>query len=245
MNRRTLLAAGLAATLAGCATTPTGPTVTVFAAASLKAAFTDLAATFGKAHPGTAVVFNFAGSQVLAEQLVQGARADALATADVATMGLVVRAGLASDAHAFASNRLIIAVPPGNPARIEGLADLARSGVRLVTCSPAVPCGAAAARVQHLAGVAWSPVSQEQAVSDVVAKVRAGEADAGLVYRTDVIASSGALEGIDFPESTRAATSLEIVALRGDQPALGAQFVDLVLSTEGRAVLHRAGFGSA
>ncbi|MFZ1410193.1 MAG: molybdate ABC transporter substrate-binding protein [Micropruina sp.] len=222
-------------------------TVTVFAAASLTGTFTDLGVVFEAKHPGVRVAFNFAGSPTLAEQIDQGAAADVFASADQASMTTVTRTGLsAGDSIVFASNRLTIAVPPDNPAKIAGFADLATPGLALVVCAPSVPCGAARVQVEQATGVRLSPVSEEQAVSDVMAKVLAGEADAGLVFQTDAIAAGEAVLAVDFPESSVAITQNAIVALTGgSQAELGQQFVDLVLSEEGRSVLAAAGFGPA
>lgn len=238
-------AAGITTGTAGTTPAPS-KTVTVFAAASLKATFTELGKTFEAGHPGVKVTFNFAGSQTLAEQITQGAPADAFASANEATMKTVTAAGLnAGEATLFATNRLTIAVPPTNPAGIATFADLAKPGLKLVVCAPAVPCGAATQTVSKATGVTLKPVSEEQSVTDVLGKVQTGEADAGLVYSTDVISVGGKVKGIDFPESSQAINKNSIVALRGGpQAALGQAFVDLVLSAEGRAVLKAAGFGS-
>lgn len=246
--------AGLALILPGCAATPvTSPgageakTVTVFAAASMKATFTALGKTFEAAHPGVTVTFNFAGSQTLAEQIVNGAPADVFASADESNMKAVTDAGLnASEPALYATNQLTIAVPPDNPAGIGSWKDLTKPGLKLVVCAPAVPCGAATQKVAEATGTALTPVSEEQAVTDVLAKVQAGEADAGLVYQTDVIAAGDTVKGINFPESAKAINRNPIVALaNGPQAALGQEFVDLVLSAEGQKVLAAAGFGSA
>ena len=221
--------------------------MTVFAAASMKATFTTLGKTFETSHPGMEVAFNFAGSQILAEQLTQGASADVFASADEANMATVTGAGLnAAASSLFATNQLIIAVPPDNPARIMAFADLAKHGLKLVICAAAVPCGAATVKVGTATGVTLTPVSEEQAVTDVLAKVVAGEADAGLVYATDVIAAGEKVRGIAFPEAANGINSNSIVALKaGPQVALGQEFVDLVLSADGQKVLAEAGFGAA
>ena len=221
--------------------------VTVFAAASMQPTFTELAKTFESAHPGATVTFNFAGSQTLAEQIAQGAAADVFAAANEATMKPVVDAGLtAAEPTIFATNQLTIAVPPDNPAGIAEFADLAEKGLKLVVCAPEVPCGAATKKVEQATGTTLSPVSEEQAVTDVLAKVQAGEADAGLVYKTDVIAAGDTVTGIDFSESSEAVNRNPIVALKdAPQAALGQEFVDLVLGAEGQQVLAAAGFGSA
>lgn len=241
----------LVATLVGCAGAAPGPagggrtTLTVFAAASLRGAFTELGDVFEDTHPGAAVSISFAGSQVLAEQLDQGARADVFAAADEPTMAGVVSAGLAAGPPVvFASNRLTIAVPPGNPAVIGSFADLARTDVEVVVCAPVVPCGKATRRAAAAAGVRLSPASEEQAVTDVLAKVQAGEADAGLVYATDARAAGATVAAIDFAESGASITRYPATVLAGAaHPTLAGEFLGLVTGPTGRSVLAAAGFG--
>jgi molybdate transport system substrate-binding protein len=254
-GRRQLLAlaaTALTVTSVGCSTAPeqggTGAkTVTVFAAASMKTTFTTLGKTFEGSHPGVSVTFNFAGSQALAEQITQGAPADVFASANDANMKVVTDAGLASGSpKLYATNHLAIAVPPDNPAKITTFSDLARPGIKLVVCAADVPCGSATVKVERATGVELSPVSEEQSVADVLAKVQAGEADAGLVYATDVLSAGKTVTGVDFPESGKAINNNSIVALtHGPQSGLGQEFVNLVLSSEGRTVLADAGFGKA
>lgn len=242
-----LAATGCAVPPAGANPAPTGPTtVTVFAAASLKTTFTTLGTTFEASHPGVTVVLNVAGSQALAEQLIQGASADVFASANEANMATVTAAGLnAAPPRTFARNTLAIAVPPDNPADVTSFKDLARPGLKLVVCAPVVPCGAAAVKIQRATGVALTPVSEEQSVSDVLAKVESGEADAGLVYRTDVLAARGRVLDVPFPEAASVGNDNSIVALRsGGRAALGQQFVELVLNPDGQKVLADAGFGA-
>lgn len=250
--RASLALATAALALAGCTSTaptgtgsPAGSTLTVFAAASMKPTFTALGKAFEAAHPGTTVTFSFVGSQTLAEQITQGAPADVFASANQANMATVTDAGLASgDPKLYATNKLEIAVPPDNPAGITSFADLAKPGVKLVICAEAVPCGAATKKVEEATGITLTPVSQEQSVSDVMGKVQAGEADAGLVYHTDVLAAGDSVKGIPFPEAEKAINNNSIVALKGGpQAQLGQQFVDLVLSEQGQKVLQDAGFG--
>ena len=231
--------------LAGCSPATTGDTLTVFAAASLKAPFTDLAGRFEAAHPGTEVALVLAGSPTLVEQLDHGAQADVLATADEATMARAVTDGLVTDDPiSFATNRLTVAVPPGNPAAVAGPADLTRPGLRLVTCAPVVPCGEAALAVAEAAGLDLSPVSEEQAVGDVLAKVQAGEADAGLVYVTDVLAAGDSVAQVPLPLGIAAVNHYPISVLAAaSDPDRAAAFVDLVTGPQGRAVLDEAGFG--
>ncbi|TQJ34114.1 molybdate ABC transporter substrate-binding protein [Arthrobacter sp. SLBN-122] len=250
----------LAAVLSGCAVTGSavtgsapgtgsgakpGGTITVFAAASLKATFTQLARTFEAENPGTTVTLSFAGSSDLASQISQGAPADVFAAADAATMQKLQDGGLTEGApRNFATNTLAIAVPPGNPAGIAGFKDLARPGVKLVTCARQVPCGAATARAAEAAGVTLSPVSEENAVTDVLGKVTSGEADAGLVYGTDIKAAGSKAAGIQFPESGSAVNIYPITGVAGSRNRATAQaFLDLVTGPEGQEALAAAGFG--
>ena len=145
----------------------------------------------------------------------------------------------------FATNTLMIAVPPGNPAGVASLADLTADDLNLVVCAPEVPCGAAAERVETTAGLTFSPVSEEQSVTDVLNKVITGEADAGLVYVTDVRAAGDQVEGIEFPESDGAVNVYPVAAL-GDsaQPELAQEFVEAVLGPDGQQVLADAGFAA-
>ena len=248
------LALSLAPLLAACTTagggapsSSPGPgerSLTVYAAASLRQSFTQIGEAFEAAHPGVEVAFSFAGSSDLAAQIVQGAPADVLASADTPTMERVIGAGLADGgATVFATNVLTIAVPPGNPDRVAGLADLVQPGLKLVQCAPQVPCGAAAEAAAARAGVELSPVSEEPNVTDVLGKVRSGEADAGLVYVTDVTGAGA--EGVPFPESSAAVNRYPIAALRGARdPALAREFADFVAGPEARKVLEDAGFGA-
>ena len=243
-----LAAAALTAGTAGCDSAGSageGKTLTVFAAASLKAPFTTLARSFEASHPGTKVTLSFAGSSDLATQLGQGAPADVYASADPANMAKVTGAGLAEGSpRNFASNTLTIAVPPANPAGIMSFADLARPGTRVVVCAPQVPCGAAAVTVEGKTGVRLAPVSEESSVTDVLGKVASGEADAGLVYVTDVKGAAGKVKGVPFPESAAAVNTYPITALRGGRNKdLAGVFLDEVTGAEGQKVLADAGFG--
>lgn len=230
---------------AGGAAAPVTGEVVVFAAASLTEAFTRIGEDFEAAHPGVAVTFNFAGSSALARQINQGAPADVFAPAAPANMAQVTGAGgVAGSPAVFARNRLEIAVPRGNPARITGLADFARPELTIALCAEQVPCGAAARTVFLAAGVTAAPDTLEQDVKAVLTKVRLGEVDAALVYRTDVEAATGEVEGIEFAESAAAVNDCPIAVLAAARNAAGARaFVDYVLSGQGRAVLAAAGFG--
>ena len=249
-RRRAVLAALVVMGTAACSSDGGSPaeagddTLTVFAAASLTTTFTELAADFESDHEGVEVEISFGGSSDLVAQVQQGAPADVVATADTVTMAALTDEGLVDDPVVFATNRLEIAVPVGNPAGITSLQDLARPGTNLVVCAPEVPCGAAAARVAEEAGVTLSPVSEEQSVTDVLGKVSSGEADAGLVYVTDVRAAGDEVEGVRFPESAAVSNAYPIgVVAESAQEGLAGEFVALVTGERGRAVLSDAGFG--
>lgn len=237
------LLVGVAALLAGCGSSP-NEQLTVFAAASLTGAFSEIGARFESDHPGTSVVFNFAGSADLVTQLTQGATADVFASADTRNMDRAQAAGLLAGAPVnFASNTLVIAVAPGNPEGIGSLADLARPGLSVVLCAPQVPCGWAAGKVQAAAGVRLNPVSEESSVTDVLNKVTSGQADAGLVYVTDALGAGDSVTTVGFVEAGQAVTTYPIAILgRAPRPELAQTFVDFVTGEAGRHILSRAGF---
>jgi molybdate transport system substrate-binding protein len=220
-------------------------TLTVFAAASLTATFEDIGAQFEADHPGVTVSFSFAGSSDLAAQIIEGAPADVFASADENNMNKVTAESLIEgEPVLFATNTLMIAVPPDNPAGVDSLDDLAAEGIQVVICAPEVPCGAATVKVEEAAGIDIQPVSEESKVTDVLAKVESGDADAGLVYSTDVQGADGAVLGIAFPESSSAVNNYPIGALVDSaEPELAAEFVDFVTGSAGQAVLKAAGFG--
>ncbi|MBF8189954.1 molybdate ABC transporter substrate-binding protein [Nonomuraea sp. K274] len=217
--------------------------VTVFAAASLTGTFTELGKLFEAAHPGTTVRFNFGSSATLAQQIVQGAPADVFAAASPATMKTVTDASPAGAPRTFVRNKLQIAVPKDNPAGVDELKDLTDAKVKVALCAEQVPCGAAAVKALNAAGLKVTPVTLEQDVKATLTKVRLGEVDAALVYRTDVIASAGQVRGIAFPEADQAINDYPIATL-AQAPAgdLAGQFVDLVRSPQGMDVLTKAGF---
>ena len=222
-----------------------GGTVTVFAAASLKEAFTTLGRQFEEEHPGTRVAFSFGPSSGLAQQITQGAPADVFASASPKNMDQVVQAGEALSPRTFATNRMEIAVPPSNPAGVTGVKDLARAGVKVALCQGQVPCGVTAATVFRKAGVAVTPVTQEVDVKSVLAKVSLGEVDAGVVYVTDIRSASGKVKGIEIPADVNASTAYPIASLAHAPNKAAAQaFTAFVLSGTGRAVLTADGFGT-
>lgn len=221
-------------------------TVTVLAAASLTDAFTRLGRQFEAAHPGTKVSFSFAASSELATQIVNGAPADVFASASPATMAQVSDAGHTAGTPAvFARNTLEIAVPAGNPAKVHGLADFARTSLTIALCAPEVPCGAAATRVFQIAKITPKPDTLEADVKATLSKVTLGEVDAALVYRTDVRAAGDKVQGISFPEAAQAVNDYPIAVLtQAPNPVAARAFVALVRSARGRAVLTGAGFGA-
>ena len=261
---RTLVAASFVAiaamTLSACATetapapAPAAPTetastltgeLTIFAAASLTASFAELTDTFVSANPGVTVnPISFDGSSTLATQINEGAPVDVFASADEANMAKV--ASMIDGAGTiFVTNVLQIAVQPGNPKGIKGLADLAKPGVTTVLCAPAVPCGTASHKILDLDGVVVTPASEEQNVKAVLTKVQLGEADAGLVYKTDVTSSAGAVDGVDIAGADRAVNSYPIATLKASKNAeVATAFVDYVLSPAGQKILAKYGFGA-
>ena len=190
-------------------TAPAGGKIMVFAAASLKQTFTDIGEQFKTDNPGASVEFSFAGSSDLVTQLTQGAEADVFASADTNNMDKAAQAGLlAGDPVNFASNTLTIAVAPGNPKRIASFKDLTQQGLNVVVCAPQVPCGSATQRVEQATGVTLNPVSEESSVTDVLNKVTTGEADAGLVYVTDVKGRATRLPRCRFPRPPALSTPI-------------------------------------
>ncbi len=221
---------------------PTG-TLTIFAAASLQKTFDEMKVRFTAANPGVTVkTIEYDGSSILVTQLENGADADVFASADDANMAKV--SNLTNAPVEFASNELEIAVAPGNPKKITGLADLAKAGTSVVLCATGVPCGTAAQKALTAAKVTITPVSSEQNVTAVVTKIAGGEADAGLVYQTDVKANSGKIDGVNFPEAAQAVNSYPIATLKATKNLAAAQaFVALVTGAQGRQLLSDAGFG--
>ncbi len=256
MRLTSLAAFALAAAVAGTAACGNGDAaaspgpgasssaITVLAAASLTESFTTIGRNFEAAHPGSTVTFSFAGSSSLAQQITSGAPADVFAAASPATMKTVTDAGDgAGTPVTFVKNQLVIAVPKGNPKRLTSLAALAKPGVKVALCAAQVPCGTAAAKALAAAHVTITPVTLEQDVKAALAKVKLGEVDAALVYRTDAKAAASDVAGVEFPESAGAINEYPIVALkRARNPAGAAAFVAYVRSEPAQQVLADAGF---
>lgn len=229
-------------TACGATDTDGKKTLVVHAAASLRSTFTELEAVFEAEHEGVDVKLSFGGSADLVTQILEGAPADVFASADTATMDRL--GDRAVDPVDFATNTLQIVVPSGNPAGVARLDDLADPDLDLVVCAPEVPCGRATDRLAAAAGLELQPDSREQSVTDVLGKVAAGEAEAGLVYVTDVAAAGDAVEGIAVPEAADVVNTYPITVVEGTRhEELARAFVEVVRSETGRRVLRDAGFG--
>ncbi|WP_215450151.1 molybdate ABC transporter substrate-binding protein [Streptomyces sp. ATCC 21386] len=218
--------------------------VIVFAAASLKESFTTLGERFEREYPGTKVTFNFGGSDALAAGITGGAPADVFASASPRTMAVVTEAGDASGTpETFVRNQLEIATLPGNPDKISSLKDLTGSDLKVVLCDEAVPCGAAARKALDASKLKLTPVSYEEDVKSALNKVVLKEADAAVVYKTDVRAAGEKVEGVEFPESADAVNDYPITLLEESENTDAAKaFIALVRSAEGQKVLTEAGF---
>lgn len=221
-------------------------TLTVSAAASLTDVFDKLGKTFEQQNPGATVRFNYGGSSDLAAQIVNGAPVDVFAAANTSTMDKVSQARLtATPPQVFVTNKLQIAVPAGNPKGVHGFLDLTKPDLKVVVCAPQVPCGAATEQVEKATNHTLRPVSEEADVRSVLSKVTSGDADAGLVYVTDVRSAGDKLTGVDFPEADKAVNRYPIATLtNASQPQLAARFIELVRGPEGRKALADAGFGT-
>ena len=233
-------------TTAACGGSSAGDAATlhVLGASSLNEAFTEIGAAFEEAHPGVKVVFDFAGSQDLVAQVGQGAPADVIATADTSSMDEL--AGQTAASQAFATNGLALAVAPGNPLGITGLASLADPGLKVVLAAPEVPAGRYAQEVLARAGVTVKPVSLETSAKGVVTKVALGEADAGIVYASDVTAAGGDIEGVGIPAGQNVTATYPIARLKeADSTFVADQFIEYVLSDAGQQTLRDFGFGAA
>ncbi|MEN3272463.1 MAG: molybdate transport system substrate-binding protein [Actinomycetota bacterium] len=217
----------------------------VFAASSLTEAFTAMGKDFEAAHPDLKVTFNFAASSALAQQVNDGGPADVLVTADESNMKKVTDADNATDPKTFARNRLAILVEKGNPKDITGLEDLAESDVVFVLCAPEVPCGKFGAAALTKAGVTAKPASLEDNVKAVVSKVTLGEADAGIVYVTDVKAAADKAQGVDIDiadDPTLEAVYPIAVTKQVVNNAAATAWIDFVLSADGQKTLASYGF---
>lgn len=218
--------------------------LTVLAASSLTDVFKTAGAAYEKAHPGTKVTFSFAGSQELAAQVKQGAPADALVTADTKTMdGLKAET---NDATVIAKNRLVIAAGKGNPFKIDELKDLADTKLKVVLAAPEVPVGRYSKQILDAQKIEVKPVSQEPNVRAVLSKVELGEADAGLVYKTDSAKSGDKVVTVDIPDDQNAVASYPAATLKQSKNSeAAAAFVAWLSTPEAQKILQDAGFQKA
>jgi molybdate transport system substrate-binding protein len=234
------------ATMAPASTPAATGAITVFGAASLTESFTEIGAAFRTEHPDAKVTFSFDASSALVTQIDQGAPADVFASADEANMKKLTDAGgNQGEPVIFATNELQIIVAKGNPKGIETVADLAQPGLTFVTAAPEVPIGKYTQQVLDSAGVSVTPASLEQNVKGIVTKVTAGEADAGIVYRTDVLAAGDKAEGVAIPADLNVIATYPIVLTKGSANAsTGTAFIDFVLSEQGQKILSAHGFSA-
>ena len=249
MRARLAIVTAAALLIAACAEpnasgTPQIKDINVFAASSLTDAFTQVGDGFAKTNFRVRFVFNFGSSSTLATQITNGAPADIFASADETNMQKTVDAKLADGTPTvFATNRLAIAVAPGNPKKIRSLADLARTDLLLVLAAPTVPAGRYALDALSKAGVTARPASQEVDVRAVLNKVSLGEADAGIVYVTDVKSAAGRVSGVDIPEEHQVLARYPIAVVKGSKNAqLAHGFVDYLLSPAAQGMLAELGF---
>jgi molybdate transport system substrate-binding protein len=227
--------------------TPLSGNIAVFAAASLTDSFNALGASFQSANPGVSVRFSFAGTPTLVTQIEQGAPADVFASADTTNMDKLKGDGFtAGTPQVFARNKLEIVVAPGNPKGITALADLAKPGVIYITEGPTVPAGKYALQALKMAGVTVTPKSLETDVKSVVGKIELGEADAGIVYTTDVTAAGTKVQGVPIPDAVNVIATYPIVAVKATTNSVVANaFIAYVLSATGQSKLQSFGFLSA
>jgi molybdate transport system substrate-binding protein len=218
--------------------------LTVLAAASLTESFNQIGKDFEAANPGSKVIFSYGASSTLAAQINNGAPGDVFASASPSTMKQITDAGNGDGTPTvFVRNQLVIAVAEGNPKGIKTLADLAQPALKVALCAEQVPCGAAAKTALAAGSVSLTPVTLEADVKAALSKVKLGEVDAALVYRTDAKAADAEVEGIEFPESAKAINDYPIIVLKDAENKAAAQaFVACVLSDKGLAVLSGVGF---
>jgi molybdate transport system substrate-binding protein len=264
-----LMLAGLLAT--GCAPQQTAPPqgtpqptaiqqvkLTVFAAASLTESFNAIAKAYSADHPGISIIYNFAGSQQLAQQIAQGAEAEVFASAGQSPMQAVIKTGRiqTSEVKPFATNQLVVILPKDNPAKVASLLDLARPGLKIILAAQNVPAGEYAQQFLKNAGrdetlgtdyasnVSKNVVSFEDNVKNVVSKIQLGEADAGIVYQTDAISAKGQVQQLPIPAKLNVLAEYPLAVLQdAHQPEAARDFIRFILSPDGQEILASYGFG--
>ncbi|MGV9189114.1 molybdate ABC transporter substrate-binding protein [Arcanobacterium canis] len=247
-----LIAIGVAVGLGGCsqpssdhsASSASNGSVIVFGAASLNAVMPDISQqVFSPQFPGISVRFNFNGSSSLVDQMASGAPTDVLLTADEKNMNNALEQGLVRDPQVFTSNTLVLVVPRANPGAIEGFSNDQLDGRKIVTCAKRVPCGRATDKLVGLNKMTLHPVSEEQSVTDVLGKVTSGEADAGIVYKTDAKLAGDKVMAFEIPRSQEVVNRYMIaVAKDAPNPQQAQQFIQSVLSDSGQSLLEKYGF---
>ena len=233
---------------AGCASSDdTTTSLRIAATSSLTEVFNDIGEQFMLANPDITIAFNFASSSDLALQISQGLPADVFASADVKNMAKVTDAGLLlGQSVAFATNSLEIVVEKGNPLFVDSLAQLATPGLLFVTCPIEVPIGGYTAEVLRNAGVNVAPASLEENVKGILTKVALGEADAGIVYRTDILAAGNSVTGVPIADNVNVTTKYLVGALRDSQNQDASQrFIIFLSSEQGQKIFSQFGFGPA
>jgi molybdate transport system substrate-binding protein len=226
------------------AATPVSGNITVFAATSLTDSFEKIGDAFTNANPGAKVTFSFDASSALAAQIMQGAPADVFASADTTNMDKITKPGLnGTSPEIFATNLLAVIVPKGNPKGITGVQDLSKPDLKVVLCDPSVPCGKYANQILTSANVTVKPVSLAQNVKGVVTPVTTGEADAGIVYVTDVLAAGDKAQAVDIPENINVVANYPIASINASKsPDVDKAFINFVLGDDGQAILKKYGF---
>jgi molybdate transport system substrate-binding protein len=245
---RTAVALALTLGLAGCGTAggvptkePTRHTVVVLAASSLTESLTTIAKDFEASHPGTDIQLSFAASSTVVTQVNQGAPADLIALAGTSAAGPLDKTRIAKDGtRSMAGNTLEIATPPSNPGKVNAISDLSQPTLKVVLCAATVPCGKAAAKALALAGVVAHVVSYETDVKATLAKVQLGEADAAIVYHSDIVSAGDRLHGVQIPASVNQTLSYPLIRLTDDPTTVA--FMTYVLSAQGRKRLRDNGF---
>jgi len=233
---------------AGCASSDdTTTSLRIAATSSLTEVFNDIGEQFMQANPDITIAFNFASSSDLALQISQGLPADVFASADVKNMAKVTDAGLLlGQSVAFTTNSLEIVVEKGNPLFIDSLAQLADPSLLFVTCPIEVPIGGYTAEVLRNAGVTVTPASLEENVKGILTKVALGEADAGIVYRTDILAAGNSVTGVPIADNVNVTTKYLVGALRDSQNQDASQrFIIFLSSEQGQKIFSQFGFGPA
>ncbi|MEO8556480.1 MAG: molybdate ABC transporter substrate-binding protein [Actinomycetota bacterium] len=245
--RRVAAALALALSLGGCSTAggaarngPTRHTVVVLAASSLTESLTVIARDFESSHPGADIQLSFAASSTVVTQVNQGAPADLVALAGTSAAGPLDKSRIVGETRSLASNTLEIATPPSNPGKVNAISDLSRPTLKVVLCVATAPCGKAAAEALALAGVVAHVVSYETNVKATLAKVQLGEADAAIVYRSDVVSAGDRVRGVRIPASVNQTLSYPLIRLTDDPTSL--EFMTYVLSDQGRKRLRDKGF---